>query len=332
MKDHRLLALLFVMLFPALNALALENWHLPMAPEIKTVMIYNSKNQAESLWISRPIRDIEENFEEQYEVPAFGHLEIPLLEYRSSAFIHFKSADNSRLRIQVLTSNNKSFSLPKGWTNRWKVRGRPNGELVLSNLSPFDQSVEITTTSSQAKVALKAFETIRWKMKSSSMYLIEGQNRVAGISLSSSVSQGLDADDEQSTLTPGPGRFFLVQGSRLEQNFVINVSDPKVLANIDQQIQRPDFFMGRILIGQVSFGNDQHNRQFAGPSSAPWSWHISKVLGFSELASQACDGSPEFLEEILSPWVQSGMPICFWDYRVTRELSSLEVASGLLNP
>lgn len=56
-----------------------------------------------------------------------------------------------------------------------------------------------------------------------------------------------------------------------------------------------------------------------------WSWHISKVFRFAELASQSCDGSPQFIEDILPAWVGGvfnggSTTICFWGYQVTEEL------------
>ncbi len=170
-------------------------------------------------------------------------------------------------------------------------------------------------------------------MNSTSTYSVEGEARISVLQISSNISQAAQADSEPATLSPGPikDRYFLVSNSEKNQGFVIRVSDPRLLAKIKQQLAHPNKFMGRILIGQIDFGSGGINRDFFSKNASPWSWQVSKVLGFAELASQTCDGSPEFLEELLGPWRSSELSICFWDYRIVRELSSQEVQSGKLS-
>jgi hypothetical protein len=333
MKAHRLLALLFVFFILPIKAFALTHWHLPMSHEIKTLRIYNFESQAQSLWISRPINEITGPFEDYYEVPAFGQLELPLVDYRSSSFIHLKAKNQSRFQIQVFTSSQRAFVLPAGWQTKWRVRGRPKGELLISNLAPFEQTVKVNLNGKQSLFALKAFENKKLKMNSTSTYTVEGEARIAVLQISSNISQAAQPHSESSTLSPGPSkdRYFLMSNFEKTQSFVIGVSDPRLLSKINEQLAYPHRFMGRILIGQIDFGSGGINRDFFSQNASPWSWRVSKVLGFAELASQTCDGSPEFLEELLGPWRSNQLSICFWDYQVTRELSTQEVQSGKLN-
>jgi len=113
---------------------------------------------------------------------------------------------------------------------------------------------------------------------------------------------------------------FILESGDHSQSFVVSLTDPDLIAQARAQISSPGDFRARILIGQISGGSGGVNQNLRGSFNAPWSWHVAKVVKFAEMASQGCDGSPDFVEDFLQSWLDSKSNICFWSYRITREL------------
>lgn len=122
-----------------------------------------------------------------------------------------------------------------------------------------------------------------------------------------------------------PGSLFLLANESRTHSYTVRLTDPAQIQAARDQIKYPTGLRARILVGQVSAGSNRDNQNMVGPYKHMWSWHISKVFRFAELASQSCDGNPQFIEDVLPAWVGGGFNggstvICFWGYRVVEEL------------
>ena len=63
------------------------------------------------------------------------------------------------------------------------------------------------------------------------------------------------------------------------------------------------------------------NRDFRAPGAPPWSWHLTRFDGFSDIAIELCDGWPSFVEADVPGWIaNTNGEICFWSYTVVEEL------------
>ncbi|MGZ6395786.1 MAG: BP74-related protein, partial [Pseudobdellovibrionaceae bacterium] len=59
---------------------------------------------------------------------------------------------------------------------------------------------------------------------------------------------------------------------------------------------------------------------------SPWSWQVVEAQNYADFAHISCDGTPALVEERLNSWLQeTGGTICFWNYRVVRELTLREL-------
>lgn len=121
------------------------------------------------------------------------------------------------------------------------------------------------------------------------------------------------------------GSLFLLANDSRTQSYIVRLTDPAHVQAARDQIKYPTGLRARILVGQVSAGSNRDNQNLLGPFKHMWSWHVSKVFRFAELASQSCDGTPQFIEDILPAWVGGGFNggstvICFWGYQVIEEL------------
>lgn len=317
----------FVFTLPSLQAQALEQWHLPIEKELKTLKILNRDNQARPIWISGPISEYKDPMEISYEIPAFGSLEIPLKEFSAFPWIHLKTQDPDIFQIQILTSFETSILLHSGPSLRWKSRPRPGDEAVILNLAPFDQLVTISQNGQTIEsLSVPAQGKVRVSLEhhnSGSMLTFAGPARIAGLMISSRATKAFAPDSVKVVLNPVGGpetHYFRLSNKGNHQSYVARISDPILVAQARLQMTSPGLTQPRILIGEIDYGNGGFNRDFSDSRATPWSWHIKRVIQFAQLASQECDGSPEMLEELLKPWKENSGIICFWGYRIVEEL------------
>lgn len=328
-----MLALLF-----SISAQALEQWHLPIEKELKTLRIFNRDNQARPLWISGPILEYRDPMEVSYEVPAFGTLEIPLNEFLDFPWIHLKTQDAGILQVEILTRYKTSILLNSGPSLLWKSRIRPQSQAVILNLAPFDQQVSIGQDGKKiqsltlpylgkARISLEQYS-------SGSMLTFEGQARIAGLMISPYTTKAFAPDSAKVVLNPTVNlqtHYFRLSNKTNRQSYVAAISDPDLVKQAQLQVREPSQSLPRILIGEIDYGNGGFNRDFSDVRSNPWSWNIKRVIRFSQLASQECDGSPAMLEELLMPWKENSGVICFWGYRILEELSLEQIKTGRLS-
>ena len=165
---------------------------------------------------------------------------------------------------------------------------------------------------------------------------IEGENRLHSVLLYD--DNGIEKAAKGLVPTPAPlnadpnKTYFLIstKEARPEDGFVIGLDDPKLIATARDQIKFKD--LEKIVVAGIELGNGGFNRDFYSRDRAPYSWSVNRVDGFADFAYIDCDGSPDLTEERLMQKLSEGGRICFWRYRVTRELSLQEINSGKLLP
>lgn len=329
------ISLLFFLGLP-LKALGFDIWSLPLEAELQSLEITNLSPEPQTLWISGPRAPGLDSQEIPIDLPARGHEEISLNQFAGKPFLHLRSSKKKTLKIQVKTSNQQTFELPPGSQTRWKAQlpvfGR--SELVLTNTAPLEQTLSVQNSRGQTLEThkLSAFEKIRIPAPLTNLVWIEGSSRISGVWISGTRSGPWLPDPNPAPLQASDPQavYFLMSNSKNLQSYVVPLNDAQMITEARDQIQNPNVYRQRILIGEISEGAGNHNRDFMNTFRTPWSWHISKPIRFAGLASQECDGSPQFLEETLAYWLSDSKVICFWNYRVTRELNPEAVRSGEL--
>ncbi|MBX3018466.1 MAG: hypothetical protein KF767_11285 [Bdellovibrionaceae bacterium] len=125
---------------------------------------------------------------------------------------------------------------------------------------------------------------------------------------------------------PAPrGRYFVLSNSSRTASYLVDLADPAMIAAAREQIRDPETYLPRILVAEVGVNLLNDNRNWDDKTQHPWSWRIAQPIRFASLASQACDGHPQQLEDQLEAWLSGaytgGRPIiCFWGYQVVEEL------------
>jgi hypothetical protein len=128
-------------------------------------------------------------------------------------------------------------------------------------------------------------------------------------------------------------KYFMISTKTPSENgsFVIALDDEETIATAREQIRRPE--LEKIVVARIALNNGPSiNRNFQSRDKAPYSWNVTYVDAFGDFAHIDCDGNPDLVEERLQQRINEGGRICFWRYRVVRELTPSEVSTGVLNP
>lgn len=331
MKLNHLLFLLVIGSFQTYTPLtaALGLWSLPIENEMKTLKVQNLKAQPQSLWLQGPAA----NKEKAFQIPAAGSLEIPLREFSSFPWLQLKTDQNQSLKLQLKSAHQIPIRLFEGSTTKWKIPAGPATALILFNQAPFTQKIRIRALNRiQETVELEAYEkkkiALSKPLQNRELRLI-GEARFGGLAQLDNRFSPLVPDSAPVSLQPRSELYYFRLSNREHtQSYLVALDDMALVEQARNQIANPDTFLPRILIAQISYGHNEFNRDFSSRTKAAWSWHISRVFRFAELASQECDGSPQFIEENLQYAVEGKGLICFWNYRILEELDHAQVASG----
>lgn len=339
--------LLLTLALPA-RVLAFEHWNLAVEKDLKTIIVYNKTSQPQTLWVSGPIKSLPSNPEEKLEqalrIDAFGSLEIASITFKQHPWIHLKAENKNSLQLTVFDENQKETLLTSGSSHRWMSKTTTRGDLILVNLAPFAQKIRFFDSSENpdhsASVVLEAFEKQRLELPSwgsGRSLIVEGEARLHAYIASPQKPQSFRPSLDPGFSRPAPDKtYFRLSNRDDSQSYIVGLVDAELIEQariqIKQPLGSPGPWIARILIAEIDYGSAGENRDWSKPGKPLWSWHVRRAINFAQLAHQDCDGSPEMLEELLSPWKQGSGIICFWNYRVVEELSHSEVSKPTTKP
>lgn len=350
--DLRLKTLLLVgTLLNTLPAWSFETQFAPAycEPEQHRLEVENRTPFLQRLWTQVRVGD--EFLEQAYDIPASGKITLDVADFTSErrAFTLRPFQENS-LRVTSVCGEKTRTVLSKitsPQVSHYLPRGISRVHLHLLNLFLQEQKIQITAVSAtgqtlaQEKVWLKNYydtELLDWNIPEGTSRLdVQGTERLSSLLFFDAASGWLSSPAvavQPVVLNPAPDKvYFLMaaKNSNLAESFVVGMDDPEMIATARQQIKNPS--LEKIMIAGIELGNGNYNRSFSTTDRAPYSWSVNRVDAFGDLASVSCNGSPDLTEERLAKVLyEGGGRICFWRYRILRELSTTEIAVGQLNP
>ncbi len=213
------------------------------------------------------------------------------------------------------------------------MRGGGSTVISITNFSSMPQSGELTTKSltgrkgQKLNFQLKGYQTIELKIEltAGTWVQLRGEYVLGAYLKNNSGTEIFSGKIRKFLKTDQAGRLFLLANEDRTQSYVVRLTDEKLIQAARDQILNPTGWRARILIGEVSKNSNRDNQNLLSSHQPMWSWHISKVHRFAELASQSCDGSPQFIEDVLPAWVAGlfnggSTTTCFWGYQIVQEL------------
>lgn len=317
------------------------------ANEVSQIEIDNRNNQNQRFWIQ--LRNSENGgqiSEYRYDVQGKKNLKVELSEYRPfDQMVSIKTySDDLYFRLTCLEKPTQ-WSLPlQSKLNpdfQYMIDTNSSQKIILTNMQLRPQNVKlrflgemgriiqenqirlehpyVTLTSSVPQIeGVRSVEVVgEWRM---SAYLRKANNQFAK-DLSDRIIR---------TSVPQDRSYFLVKPKDEKSNdsYIVAITDPVMIQKAREQIMNPT--LEKIVIARATMESTIMNRNLLDPLKTPYSWSVLTVDAFADFAHIDCDGSPELVEERLEQVMNAGGSICFWRYRITRELTPEEINRGFL--
>lgn len=238
--------------------------------------------------------------------------------------------------------NSLSWSLDQKVSPWKKLQVGPQEQslqLSLTNLSHAANTVELRFegfwgTLKTESIPLEAeFKTLQQELqipRGTQSITLQAPGRWIGKVLSSSQQEIPLTDLPRKLSPPAPGPRYFLFASRdgdSQGTFVVPMVNPKLIQESLEQIAKPD--SARLLVARIEKSLSGLNRDLSALMKTPWSWQVLEAQNYADFAHISCDGSPQIVEEKLNAWFhETGGTICFWSYRVVREVSVTELTQS----
>lgn len=156
---------------------------------------------------------------------------------------------------------------------------------------------------------------------------ISAENKFVAFNLTSLGAQSALILDTQKVAENNTGVFFEVAPrSGLGDSFTVLISNPAMIDKARLQITNPG--LEKMLFAKIKKGHASQNRNLASMTKSFWNWSVTEVTNIADLGSTACNGLPQIVDDRIDSWAQNPGRICFWTYRIKREVPSSEIATG----
>ncbi len=318
------------------------------APEHLTLVVTNKTSEPQRVWTQ--VRFEDEIQEMHHDIEPKSKVSLRGSEFLATKMgFSLKSWNKNTLQITASCENSPSIplsDLTSSQVSHWLPSSVKTVKIHLLNLFLKSNKVKLKAFS-RASVLIEEKEltlekyydtsSLKWTLPSEIARIeIEGQERLNSVLFYD--QQGEEKISPALALKPvslpadAKKTYFLVstKESRPDEAFVIALEDTQMIATAREQIRNPQ--LEKIVVAGIELGHGGFNRAFLARDKSPYSWSVNRVDAFADFAHIDCDGSPDLTEERLLQKMNEGGRICFWRYRVVKELTFQEVSSGKLKP
>jgi hypothetical protein len=206
--------------------------------------------------------------------------------------------------------------------------------LIMSNIESVAHAALLRAPRSRALAALFLFIAL-----SSSMLLAGGCADLSEDPDDWTVDAGVpDAAFPDAAFPPDAAKppepvYFLVAelpGQEMHNDsYVVPLTRVDHIEHARDLVQRgPEAAGTHIVVANMLAGADGINRDLRDKDSPPWSWHVTGMIGFSDMTMEILDGWPGFVEQDVAGWIENTCfdetategTLGFWGYTVVEEL------------
>lgn len=313
-------------------------------PNALSLIIKNKTSEQQRFWTQLHLE--EEIQEIVYEIEPKAQLVIQGSDFLTSKVgFSIKSLEKTSLEISAHckgTENIPLSDLTSPQVSHWLPSSKRTVKIHLLNLFLKSNSVQLRAFNQRGMLVEKKViqlekyydtQSLKWTLSGEASRIeVLGQERLHSLVL-------FDSQEEEKlspavvlkplVLPTDPSKtYFLIstKENKPDEAFVIALDDPQKIATAREQIKNPD--LEKIVVAGIELGNGGFNRAFLSRDKSPYSWSVNRVDAFADFAHIDCDGSPDITEDRLLQKLNEGGRICFWRYRIVKELSPKEVASG----
>ena len=156
---------------------------------------------------------------------------------------------------------------------------------------------------------------------------ISAVNKFSAFNLNSTGSQNpMIVDAQVVPQNPNGAYFEISPRTGTGDSFTVLINDSKMIASARLQISDPH--LEKMLFAKIQKGHNNQNRNLASITKSFWNWSVTEVTNIADIGSTACNGLPQIVDDRIDSWITDPGRICFWTYRIKREVPAAEISTG----
>lgn len=303
----------------------------------QTVSVENKSNKDQTVWLQEWEKYIVDEID--HVVPAKSKIYLQLSHDPSVTTQDYSllALDNPKDLVIETNCNLRDIvtgdSL-EGGVVYYKINPYASNEVQLKNLFPgrntfYVEDLSSIKTSAPTEIDVEGRELFTFTLKpdpTSTWVKITAKERFRTAIHTSSEVLKPSLVEPQRSIASADEKYFLVGPSDNNgDQFIVKIKDPVMVQKARDQITNPK--LQKIVFAQIQLGNQGYNRNLTKKDKSFWSWSVTEVTNISDFGSTACNGFPQMLEDQAEQWVKGLGRICFWSYRIKKELSYEEVTN-----
>lgn len=275
--------------------------------------------------------------EVSYQIPKLQTIQIPVDKKNTTernALLYFSNARNIKANLNCQNKNYGSTSL-EGGIQTFKKSELAQQIIYLKNLFTEKNKFKIELLDRYRKPLrivtkdLKSNEQRKIMLLNNSelFYIrVSAESKFASFNLTTLGSQNAMIADSDRVPEPSGVFFEVAPRDGIGDSFTVQIQNPDLIAKARQQISDPS--LEKMLFAKIQKGHHQQNRNLASITKNFWNWAVLEVTNIADIGSTSCNGLPQMVDDRIDFWTTNPGRICFWTYRIKREVPALEIATG----
>lgn len=317
------------------------NWYIPTHAPMDSIVLENPTSQDIDVWTQGPITEGPIAEEVSWTVSPRSLLRISLASLGHTPFVNIKTHEGSKLKVHSLFKDQKNRFRVLDWTSDASDSLELSPSLSFTSSGNVLRLVNLSASTNQVEVlyrqggqAKKLQVTVPPMEEAEELLVIDPLTRIqvqgsqrlqALLHTSKFMIENFNTLPSRRRFNGDPNQtYFLIADGSFRQSYVVAITDPAIIDKARAIIANPQGQFDQIISARIELGNNMGNRDLLNPLRAPWSW-TAEVKGIKSFGSTACNGTAQDLEDYLIPWIRDIGTICFWNYRVIKELKPNEI-------
>lgn len=336
MKSLKLLGITFFSYFLLTNNVRAEVMRWPQACLQGQLRLQNQTAAEVKVWLQKFDSDLQG--ETEYLIPGKSSLGINITAIKTSehfSVLHFQRPKGIEAVFSCRKKNYPAHTF-EGGILTYRRTDLIQNQLWIQNLYSAKNDFKITYLDSRrqelktvslvlASAEKTIYETSAF-IKNWQYLRIEAHDRFAAFNINSHGSEGPFLIETQKTARAPAAYFVVGPQDHTGDSFITKITNPAMIAKAREQISNPA--LQKILFAKIQKGHGDFNRNWSKQEKSFWSWSTSEVTNIADIGSTACNGLPQAVEDRTNSWLTEPGNICFWSYRIQKELTPEQVAAG----
>lgn len=326
-----------VLILLATSTAASEVFRWPKLCANQTVSVENKSDKEQTVWLQEWQKTIQD--EVDYTVPAKSKIFItithdPSISHQDYSILGLDHTKDLKVETYCNLRDVVTADSLEGGVVYYKINPRAVNEVQLKNLFPgrntfFIEDLSLVKKSAPLQIDVEGRDLFKFTLKpepTSTWVKITALERFKSyLNTSSNVVKPALVEPQRSIASTDEKYFLMGSYDNTGDQFVIKIKDPVMVQKARDQITNPQ--LQKIVFAKIALGSQGYNRNMIKKEKSFWSWSVTEVTNISDIGSTACNGFPQMLEDQAEAWVKGLGKICFWSYRIKKELSYDEVTN-----